>query len=172
MMRAMRRGTRLAVAFTVIVPTVCVFASGARAQYGDLEEAARILPRLLRWAEPTGRTTVFDRACRAIPVKRYRRELTGEAPGGKDGNWYGLSFSVQVQLTGPNWQSKDGKFATALGQLQLVETALSRVTRDAAWYGAEHPLIFRSRAACRDYRRKHQVAEIDLLIWPAFFLPR
>jgi len=162
----------LAIGFTVVVAAECVLAPSARAQYGDLEEAARILPRLLRWAAPTGRTTVFDLACRAIPVKRHGRELTGQAPGGKDGNWYGVSFSVQVELTGPNWQSKDGKSATVSGELQLVQTALSKVTRDAAWYGLEHPLIFRSLDACRDYRRKHDVAEIDLLIWPAFFVPR
>jgi hypothetical protein len=168
MIPAMRRGTRLAIAFTVVVAAECVLASSARAQYGDLEEAARILPRLLGWAGPTGRTTVFDLACRAIPVTRHERELNGETP--TRGTRYapqGISFSVFVQLTEIGQHGR----AAALGLLMVVQAALSKVTRDAAWYGSEHPLIFRSRAACQDYRRKHRVAEDDLLIWPAFLVP-
>jgi hypothetical protein len=162
----------LAIAFTVLVVAVCVLGSSARAQYGDFEEAQRILPRLLRWAAPTGRTTVFDLACRAIPVTRYKKELSGETPtprGMRDSS-KGVSFSAWVELT--DIGHVDHGRATVLGLLQTVESELSRVTNDAAWYGGEHPLIFRSRAACQDYRRKHRVAEADLLIWPAFMAPR
>ena len=170
MIRAMRRGTRLAIGCTVVVTALCVLASSARAQYGDLEKAARILPRLLGWAGPTGRTTVFDLACRAIPVTRHERELNGETP--TTGTRYapqGISFNVFVELTEIGHVAH-GR-ATVLGRLSVVQLALSKVTRDAAWYGAEHPLIFRSLAACQDYRRKHRVAGDDLLIWPADLVP-
>jgi len=161
----------LAIGFMVVVAAVCVLASRARAQYGDLDNAARILPRLLRWAGPTGHTTVFDLACRAIPVTRHERELNGETPT-PPGTRYapqGISFNVFVELTEIGHVAH-GR-ATVLGRLSVVQLALSKVTRDAAWYGVEHPLIFRSRAACRDYRRNHRVAEDDLHIWPADLVP-
>jgi hypothetical protein len=105
-------------------------------------------------------------------VTRYKRELSGETPTprGKRDSSKGVSFSVRVELT--DIGHVDHGRAAVLGLLQTVESALSKVTRDAAWYGGEHPLLFRSRAACQDYRRKHRVAEADLLIWPAFMAPR
>lgn len=138
--------------------------------HGDEDVARALLPKLLRWAAPTGQTTVFDLACRAIAVKRDDRELIGETPlpAGKGGTWWGISFSTEVQVTGPNFRSRSGRNRGGLSSLERVELALSRVTRDAAWYGMDHPLIFRSIEACQVYRQKHRVSRGDLNHWPTF----
>ena len=55
-----------------------------------------------------------------------------------------------------------------LSSLETIELALSRVTRDAARYGDDHPLIFRLIEACQLYRQKHRVSRDDLNAWPTF----
>lgn len=137
---------------------------------GDVEAARALLPRLLRWARPTGQTTVFDLACRPILVKRDGRALIGETPEapGKGRVWWGVSFSEEVQVTGPNFRSPTGRDRGALSSLETIELALSRVTSDAAWYGDTNPLIFRSLEACQLYRQKHRLSREDLNPWPAF----
>jgi len=121
-------------------------------EYRPVKDEDIPLEPLLSWARPEGTTTIYDRACRPIPVERKGEQLCGliNRQTSTHGNFKDVHADELlldqriVQTAGSEEiyrRTKNGRWKLestgGIGEAHSVGLLLSNVTLDAAWYNGQ-----------------------------------
>ena len=122
----------------------------ALSAYRPFSLRPRVIDELLSWVEEGKSIRVYDEDCRPIDVMRHEGELAGDVDiktsfheGIKRESARTAHFGYSISYTGPGWtdyeKNEKGKWEEVggggMGCFDPRPWLLSRVTKDAAWYG-------------------------------------